>query len=234
MQIKQKLLWIWHSPSELRWREMGICCLPAAPELCLQSNTTANRSSLLLKHWEGDADARFGHYRHLLKASCLACLAAFSNAPAPPVCIPHSKDTQEHKRAVSKNTGTEKVTSEKGTTTGNAWQEGDKLGELSKNSVEYEACWEGSFNFKASSLVAWYTLTPRTIPLSDTKSLLVQLIFLVKYLPVGAKGIQFSFNLHRLWKIKVKRWISGSSPITVMTTWNSGFCWGKWSLANRT
>lgn len=51
---------------------------------------------------QGDPDVRFAHYRHLLKASCLVCLASFRNAPAPAVCILHSKEMQKHKLAVSK------------------------------------------------------------------------------------------------------------------------------------
>lgn len=105
---------------------------------------------------QGDPDARFGHYRHLLKGSCLACLTSFSNALAPSVCI-HSKEMQKHKLAVCKNTGKEKARSE------NHWQSmagqsrrRRQSGRSQQEPVQYEGCWKGSFHFRASSLAAWY------------------------------------------------------------------------------
>ena len=118
---------------------------------------------------QGDPDVPFGRYRHLQKGSCPACLASFSNAPAPSVCILHSKEMQKHKPAVSKKNMQRKSTRlKRNNRSGKAWQDSvkevEKLGEPART---FSVGSHVDRKVVTAGLPPWQsgtnTLTPRTI-----------------------------------------------------------------------
>lgn len=105
MQIKHKLLTVFGydilpvSSNGGKWESAASqqhqsCLYKATPQ--------ANSSSLLPKHWAGRSWCMICPLQASPKGLLPGLFSFLQNAPAPPVCILHSKEMQKHKLAVSK------------------------------------------------------------------------------------------------------------------------------------
>lgn len=132
-----------------------------------------------------------------LAMACPTCLASFSSALAPLVCILHSKKTQKYEPRITKNNMQRKSNiTKKNNCSGKAWQ--DRAREVVKLGEPVRTFSVGSHverKMKTAELPPWQpdtnTLTPRTILWWDRKSLIAQLVFLMKQYLLELKELKF-------------------------------------------